>query len=107
MRGREWATRTSWVATSAQSSLALVGYGALGCSARMSVDSSAVHALLRRELAGAHVLREGVEAGAFACHLEPVTAVPLAAGAWRVVLDVAAIRAVAAIACCPGACASG
>jgi hypothetical protein len=41
-------------------------------------------------------LREGIEAGAFACHLEPVTAVPLAAGAWHVVRDVAAIRAVAA-----------
>jgi hypothetical protein len=41
-------------------------------------------------------LRAGIEAGAFACHLEPATAVPLAAGAWHVVLDVAAIRAVAA-----------
>jgi hypothetical protein len=40
-------------------------------------------------------LRDGVEAGAFACHMEPATVAPLPAGAWHVVLDVAAIRAVA------------
>jgi hypothetical protein len=75
----------------------------LGCNVR-SIESGS-RGLLgvrlfcqdgRRLECGARASPTRVGWCAFACHLEPVTAVPLAAGTWRVVLDVAVIRAVAA-----------
>jgi hypothetical protein len=40
-------------------------------------------------------LREAVDGGLFTCHMEPPTGATLRPGAWHVVLDVGAIRAVA------------